>query len=67
MELEFQRKANAIYHKPNANALTRKFPTSIKKDDITNVSLRLFSRQYAIKTDLKDIVLGYEPDYTGSR
>lgn len=26
-----------------------------EKDDITNVSLRLFSRQHAIKTDLKDM------------
>lgn len=31
MELEFKRKANAIYHKPNANALTRNFPSSIKQ------------------------------------
>jgi hypothetical protein len=38
-----------------------------EKDDRTNVPLRSFSMQYALKTDLKDIVLGYEPDNTGSR
>jgi hypothetical protein len=56
MELEFQRKANAIYHKPNANAMTRKISHFDEKGDRNIVSLLIFLGDMFLRQILKIFV-----------